>query len=78
MDHQSRINCWQMDPDFFQDFPELTADMPSTRSSLLRLRMNNVHNLLEYETTDVEEIDDSFLLRSQQDVIGPSQGPLIC
>lgn len=67
-----------MDPDFFQDFPELAADIPSTRSSLLRSRMNNVHNLLEYETADVEDIDDSFLLRSQQDVIEPSRGPLIC
>jgi hypothetical protein len=31
--HQSRIECWQMDPDFFNLFPELRAEIPASTPS---------------------------------------------
>jgi hypothetical protein len=32
--HQSRIECWQMNPDFFSQFPEFRADIPASSLSI--------------------------------------------
>jgi hypothetical protein len=75
--HQARLDCWQLDPDFFHVFPELTADMPSTRPSLLGSSMRG--NRLQYEEVAAEEIDDQFLVQSQHiDLIASPNAPLIC
>lgn len=75
--HQSRLDCWQLDPDFFREFPELAADMPSTRPSLIGSAMSNNH--LEYEAVEVEEIEDPFSLHSSQIIqLAPVHAPLMC
>lgn len=66
-----------MDPDFFHAFPELAADMPSTRPSLLGSGIRG--NPAQYGVVEVEETDDQFLLQSQHiDLVASTHTPLIC
>jgi hypothetical protein len=67
IDHQSRIECWQMDPDFFNLFPELRREIPASSLSPSRPLISQANfGLTDDETIDEDTSASSF---HQQEIV---------
>lgn len=51
--HHSSIACWQMNPDFFQLFPELRADIPAAALSI----PPSLSRDIDFELAEVVSVD---------------------